>query len=72
MTTPTPPDFAEQVKLAAEAFIYGYPLVYSMHELAKFPSGPNLIGQEPLMRMYQPKEPIMNGTYLLPALKCVG
>jgi hypothetical protein len=26
----------------------------------------------PIMRMYQPKEPIMNGTYLLPAVKCVG
>ena len=26
----------------------------------------------PIMRMYQPQEPIMNGTYLLPAIKCVG
>jgi hypothetical protein len=26
----------------------------------------------PIMRMYQPKEPIMNGTYLLPAIQCVG
>ena len=26
----------------------------------------------PIMRMYQPKEPILNGTYLLPAIKCVG
>ena len=48
MTTPTNTDMAEQVKLAAEAFIYGYPLVYSMHEIAKFPAGPNLIGPEPL------------------------
>ena len=48
MSTPTNTDFAEQVKLAAEAFIYGYPLVYNMHEIVKFPSGPNLIGPEPL------------------------
>jgi hypothetical protein len=41
-------DTAEQVKLAAEAFIYGYPLVYSLHEISKFPSGPNLVGPEPL------------------------
>ena len=27
-------DIAEQVKLAAEAFIHGYPLVYSMREIA--------------------------------------
>jgi hypothetical protein len=26
----------------------------------------------PIMRMYQPKEPIMNGAYLLPAIQCVG
>jgi hypothetical protein len=26
----------------------------------------------PVMRMYQPKEPIMNGTYILPGIKCVG
>jgi hypothetical protein len=26
----------------------------------------------PIMRMYQPKEAIMNGTYLLPAIRCVG
>jgi hypothetical protein len=36
------PDVAEQVKLAAEAFLYGYPLVYNMHEIGKFPAGPNL------------------------------
>jgi hypothetical protein len=41
-------DAAEQVKLAAEAFIYGYPLVYNMHEIAKFPAGPNLVSPEPV------------------------
>lgn len=30
---------AEQVKLAAEAYIYGYPLVYSLHEIAAFVEG---------------------------------
>jgi hypothetical protein len=39
MSTPTNTDAAEQVKLAAQVFIYGYPLVYSMNELAKFPRG---------------------------------
>jgi hypothetical protein len=38
----------EQVKLAAEAYIYGYPLVYSLTEIAKFPAGPNLAGPEAL------------------------
>lgn len=36
MTTPTKTDVAKQIKLAAEAFIYGYPLVYNMHECEKF------------------------------------
>ena len=35
----------EQVKLAAEAYIYGYPLVYCMREIGKFPSGKNVLGQ---------------------------
>ena len=48
MSTSTNTDIAEQVKLAAQAFIYGYPLVYSMHEMAKFPAGPNLVGPEPV------------------------
>jgi hypothetical protein len=26
----------------------------------------------PIMRMYQPQEPILDGTYLLPAIKCTG
>ena len=30
---------AEQVKVAAEAYIYGYPLVYNLHEMADFASG---------------------------------
>jgi hypothetical protein len=41
-------DAAEQVKLAAEAFIYGYPLVYNTHEIVRFPSGPNLVSSEPV------------------------
>jgi hypothetical protein len=36
-------DTAERVKLAAEAFLYGYPMVYNLHEIARFPAGPNLI-----------------------------
>ena len=35
---PTQTEIVEQVKLAAEAFLYGYPLVYSLHEIAKFPA----------------------------------
>lgn len=46
MTSPTHLDATEQVKLAAEAFLYGYPLVYNMHEIAKFPAGPNIVGSE--------------------------
>ncbi len=42
------PEAAEQVKLAAEAFLYGYPLVYNLHEIAKFPAGPNIVGPEAL------------------------
>ncbi|MCU0502400.1 MAG: DUF1254 domain-containing protein [Anaerolineae bacterium] len=42
MIAPSNPEGAEQVKLAAEAFLYGYPLVYNLHEIAKFPAGPNL------------------------------
>jgi hypothetical protein len=30
---------AEQVKLAAEAYIYGYPLVYDLREVATFVEG---------------------------------
>jgi hypothetical protein len=29
----------DKAKLAAEAYIYGYPLVYNLDEIAKFPSG---------------------------------
>ncbi|MBK8048034.1 MAG: DUF1254 domain-containing protein [Anaerolineales bacterium] len=32
-------DFTEKVKLAAEVFIYGYPLVYNLHEIAAFVAG---------------------------------
>ncbi len=46
--SPTDADLAEKIKLATEAFVYGYPLVYSMRELAKFPAGPNLVQPEPL------------------------
>ena len=34
----------EQVKLAAEAYLYGYPLVYNLHEIAKFPAGTSMLG----------------------------
>ena len=44
MTTSPASDIAEQVKLAAEAYLYGYPLVYNMREMGKFPAGPNLVG----------------------------
>ena len=43
-----PQDFAGKVRLAAVAYLYGYPLVYSMHEIAKFPAGPNLAQPEAL------------------------
>jgi hypothetical protein len=36
-------DFEEQVKLAAEAFLYGYPLVHNLHEIARFTTGPNVV-----------------------------
>ena len=39
MGTQSDPEIAEQVKLAAQAFIYGYPLVYCLTELARFPKG---------------------------------
>jgi hypothetical protein len=39
---------AEQVKLAAAAFLYGYPLVYNLAEIARFTAGPNLVSAEPL------------------------
>jgi hypothetical protein len=39
MSTTPPTSTAEQVKLAAEAYIYGYPLVYSLHEAAAFVAG---------------------------------
>jgi hypothetical protein len=48
MSTQTNTDVAEQVKLAAQVFLYGYPLVYNMHEMARFPAGPNLLGPEAL------------------------
>lgn len=41
-------EVAEAVKLAAEAFLYGYPLVYNLREIAKFPAGPNLVGAQAL------------------------
>lgn len=42
MSLPIQPAATEPIKLAAEAFLYGYPLVYNMREIAKFPAGPNL------------------------------
>lgn len=39
--TTSPPDapVAEQVQLAAEVYIYGYPLVYNAAALAKYVAG---------------------------------
>jgi hypothetical protein len=37
--TGSTPSVEEGVKLAAEAFIYGYPFVYSLDEIEKFPAG---------------------------------
>lgn len=48
MTSKSNPEIAEQVKLAAEAFLYGYPLVYNLHEIARFSAGPNLVQPEAL------------------------
>ena len=48
MTSPADADLAAKIKLAAEAFLYGYPLVYNLREIAKFPAGPNLVQPEPL------------------------
>ncbi len=39
MTTPTQTDVAEQVKLAAEVFFYGYPMVYNLHEMGAYVAG---------------------------------
>ena len=32
----------DDVKAAAQTYVYGYPLVYSMAEIAKFPAGNTL------------------------------
>jgi hypothetical protein len=37
------PEYADTAKLAAEAYIYGYPLVYNLDELVKFPAGSSTI-----------------------------
>lgn len=42
MASETTTDDAELIKLALQTFIYGYPMVYNMREIAKFTSGPNL------------------------------
>jgi hypothetical protein len=39
MAAPTNADLAEKIKVAAQVFIYGYPLVYSLNEIGKFPRG---------------------------------
>jgi hypothetical protein len=36
----------EQVKEATIAYLYGYPLVYNLREIANFQSGPNLLGPD--------------------------
>jgi hypothetical protein len=38
-TAPSEATRDEQVKLAAEAYLYGYPLVYNLHEMADFVAG---------------------------------
>ncbi len=38
----------EQAKQAAIAYLYGYPLVYNLREIANFQKGPNLLGSAPL------------------------
>lgn len=46
--TAQPTAAAELVQLAAEAFLYGYPLVYNLREIGKFPVGPNLVSSQAL------------------------
>jgi hypothetical protein len=50
MSTQAGASVADQVKLAAEVFLYGYPLVYGMHECASFVSG--LGGKFPMHAPY--------------------
>ena len=33
----------EEIKLATEAYLYGYPMVYSVNEMIRTVSRPNLI-----------------------------
>jgi hypothetical protein len=39
MSAKTTADVNEQVKLAAQAFLYGYALVYNLHEFRAFVTG---------------------------------
>ena len=40
MSTHAPdPTVADKVKLTAEAYLYGYPLVYDLHEVVAFVAG---------------------------------
>lgn len=39
-------EIAGPIRQAALAHLYGYPLVYNLREIAKFPTGPNLTGPE--------------------------
>lgn len=48
MSTSAALDMAEQIKQAAIAYLYGYPLVYNLREIANFQNGPNLLGPDPL------------------------
>ena len=41
---PASPAVEEQTRKAVEAFLYGYPLVYNLTEMAKFPKGTSLLG----------------------------
>lgn len=40
-------DVTAQVAQAAKVFLYGYPLVYNLDEIAKFPGGPSVLGGVP-------------------------
>lgn len=48
MTSSITSGLAEQIQQAAEAFLYGYPLIYNLHEIARFPAGPNLVRADAL------------------------
>jgi hypothetical protein len=60
MTTPADTDVAEQVKMAAEAYFYGYPLVYSIREMAKFPAGTSMFGVPVQYNTFMPARQLLD------------